>query len=51
MIVKCRGGKGGPRHPDYLIRGFREAIEDCYLSEVSMLGYPFTWERSRGKDI
>ena len=32
-----------------LIRGFREAVDVCALEEVRMIGYQYTWERSRGR--
>ena len=40
--------RGCRKQPDYLINGFRDAVDDCGLREVIMSGYPFTWERSRG---
>ena len=33
--------RGNFIHPHSLIRGFREAIEECELKEVRMCGYQF----------
>ena len=40
--------RGGRKQPDYLINGFRDAVDDYGLREVIMSGYPFTWECTRG---
>ncbi|XP_019173839.1 PREDICTED: uncharacterized protein LOC109169413 [Ipomoea nil] len=40
--------RGGNPHPDSLLRGFGETIEECGLSQMAMQGYPFTWERGKG---
>ncbi|XP_074346132.1 uncharacterized protein LOC141684893 [Apium graveolens] len=37
--------KGGRLYPSQLIQGFRDVIEDCNLSDMDLIGYPFTWER------
>lgn len=36
------------RHPHNLMQGFREAVDDSGLRDLGMIGYRFTWERSRG---
>ena len=40
--------KGRIKHPQYLLDGFRSAIEDCQLSELSLKGGKYTWEKFRG---
>ncbi|XP_031120221.1 uncharacterized protein LOC116023364 [Ipomoea triloba] len=40
--------RGGNPHPDNLLRGFGEVVEDCGLSQLSIHGYQYTWERGRG---
>ncbi|XP_019176908.1 PREDICTED: uncharacterized protein LOC109172215 [Ipomoea nil] len=40
--------RGGNPHPNGLLRGFGEAIEDCGLAQMPMDGYQFTWEKSKG---
>ena len=35
-------------HPDGLLQGFREAVEDSGLQDLGMRGYPYTWEKSGG---
>lgn len=39
---------GSNPHPQYLLDGFGEAIEDCHLSELSLSRGRFTWEKNRG---
>ncbi|KAJ6901616.1 hypothetical protein NC651_019402 [Populus alba x Populus x berolinensis] len=34
----------------YMIQGYRVAIEECQLTGIPLLGFPFTWERGRGTD-
>lgn len=36
-------------HPQELLDGFKEAISDCTLSEIDLVGGSFTWENNRGK--
>lgn len=46
----CEADKEGPYpHPQYLMDGFRKAIDDCGLAELDLVGGNFTWERSKGK--
>lgn len=40
--------QGTHPHPQSLLNGFRLAIEDCGLSELSLNGGAFTWEKSKG---
>ncbi|XP_031101983.1 uncharacterized protein LOC116005888 [Ipomoea triloba] len=40
--------RGGNPHPDSLLRGFGEAIDECELVQLPMRGYPFTWVRGKG---
>ncbi|VFQ64830.1 unnamed protein product [Cuscuta campestris] len=43
--------KRGPiPHPEGLLRGFGEALEDCGLLNVPTMGYSFTWERGKGTE-
>ncbi|KAJ6908857.1 hypothetical protein NC652_019960 [Populus alba x Populus x berolinensis] len=37
-------------HPHALIQGYRVAIEECQLTGIPLLAFPFTWERGRGTD-
>ena len=41
--------KGGIAHPSWLNRGFRNVLSDCYLADLGLEGYPFTWARGKGK--
>ncbi|XP_019156322.1 PREDICTED: uncharacterized protein LOC109153039 [Ipomoea nil] len=40
--------RGGNPHPNSLLCGFGEAIEDCGLAQLPMVGYPYTWEKGKG---
>ncbi|XP_019200076.1 PREDICTED: uncharacterized protein LOC109193678 [Ipomoea nil] len=40
--------RGGNPHPEALLRGFGETIDECGLAQLPMQGYPFTWERGEG---
>ncbi|XP_073152636.1 uncharacterized protein [Henckelia pumila] len=42
--------KGRVEHPNWLFRGFQDAIQDCNINDLPLMGYPFTWERSKGKE-
>ncbi|XP_019151924.1 PREDICTED: uncharacterized protein LOC109148644 [Ipomoea nil] len=42
--------RGRLPHPNGLIEGFNEALEDCGLMSLPMIGYPFTWERGKGTE-
>ncbi|MCH83495.1 endonuclease/exonuclease/phosphatase family protein [Trifolium medium] len=39
--------RGGSEQPQWLIRGFREAVQDSYLIDLPMEGYPYTWTKGR----
>lgn len=36
--------------PNWMIQGFRGVVRDAGLQDIGLKGYPFTWERSRGKE-
>lgn len=40
--------KGIHPHPDFLMRGFRNALDNSLLSEVEPHGGRFTWGKGRG---
>ncbi|XP_019196029.1 PREDICTED: uncharacterized protein LOC109189860 [Ipomoea nil] len=42
--------RGRYRHPEPLLRGFGEALEDCGLGQIPMIGYQFTWEKGKGTE-
>ncbi|GKV19445.1 hypothetical protein SLEP1_g29706 [Rubroshorea leprosula] len=37
--------RGGKPQPEWLLSGFQEAVVDCELTEVWMIGFPYTWTR------
>ncbi|MCI07385.1 endonuclease/exonuclease/phosphatase family protein, partial [Trifolium medium] len=39
--------RGGVAQPQWLIRGFREAVQDSRLIDLPMEGHPYTWIKSR----
>lgn len=46
LTHKERSGSGV--WPNWLYDGFREAILDCNIMDVPLLGHRFTWSRGRG---
>jgi endonuclease/exonuclease/phosphatase family metal-dependent hydrolase len=42
--------KGMLPHPNWLCLGFRNAVNDCDLTDIHLEGYPFTWIKSAGTD-
>lgn len=42
--------KGIHPHPEWLMRGFRGALDESSLSEVNLQGGCYTWEKIRGTD-
>ena len=45
-ILHADEKKGMATRPNWLIRGFRKAVQDAGLIDVHMEGYPFTWFKS-----
>ncbi|KAL8543303.1 hypothetical protein ACS0TY_004011 [Phlomoides rotata] len=39
---------GNVAHPQWLFRGFQDAVADCALIDISLTGYMYTWFSSRG---
>ncbi|XP_074352919.1 uncharacterized protein LOC141692078 [Apium graveolens] len=37
-------------HPQYLLDGFREVVDDCNLAEIDFSGGRFTWEKGKDHD-
>lgn len=48
-MVNISDKKGNCVHPQSLLDGFKQAIEDCGLIELDLMGGNYTWEKSRGK--
>ncbi|MCI15822.1 endonuclease/exonuclease/phosphatase family protein, partial [Trifolium medium] len=46
-MLSSEDKRGGSEQPQWLIRGFREAVQDSRLIDLPMEGYPFTWIKSR----
>lgn len=47
-LLHASDKKGTISHPQFLLDGFSKVVEDCNISELSMCGEKFTWEKSRG---
>lgn len=47
-ILRTSDKKGQPLHPNWMINGFRVALSDSGLSDLTMEGHIFTWKKSRG---
>jgi len=46
--LSSKDKRGGPDRPSWLIRGFQNAVHDCNLHDLPLLGYQFTWFKSIG---
>jgi hypothetical protein len=46
-LLSSEDKQGGVEQPQWLIRGFREAVQDSCLIDLPMEGHPFTWIKSR----
>ncbi|XP_019198916.1 PREDICTED: uncharacterized protein LOC109192676 [Ipomoea nil] len=46
-FLACMRSGGNP-HPNSLLHGFGDAIEDCGLAQMPMDGYQYTWENGKG---
>ncbi|XP_062102834.1 uncharacterized protein LOC133812999 [Humulus lupulus] len=47
-VMSNKDKRGGRPYPSWLINGFQEAISDCNLIDMDLVGHQFTWERGRG---
>ncbi|XP_074346853.1 uncharacterized protein LOC141685660 [Apium graveolens] len=47
-ILSHEDKRGGRRYPEWLLQGFNEAVMDCNLIDMDLIGYSFTWEKSKG---
>uniref|UniRef100_A0A803NVG6 Uncharacterized protein n=1 Tax=Cannabis sativa TaxID=3483 RepID=A0A803NVG6_CANSA len=47
-VVSQDDKKGGAPYPDWLLEGFNQALIDSRLCDLSLSGYPYTWEKGRG---
>lgn len=43
--------RGGKPQPNWLINGFREAVESSGLKDMGFEGYQYTWEAKEGSRI
>jgi hypothetical protein len=46
-MLSTEDKRGGTEQPLWLIRGFREAVQDSRLIDLPMEGYPYTWTKGR----
>ncbi|KAJ9163297.1 hypothetical protein P3X46_022978 [Hevea brasiliensis] len=49
-LLASQEKQGGLPHPNWLLQGFRQAVEDTGLFNLPMSGYKFTWENGRDSD-
>jgi hypothetical protein len=49
-ILSSDEKRGRNDRPDWLINGFREAVEEAGLLDIEWVGYPFTWFKSLGTE-
>jgi exonuclease III len=46
-MLSAEDKRGGTPQPQWLIKGFRAAVQDSELIDLRMDGYPFTWTKGR----
>ncbi|MCI07323.1 endonuclease/exonuclease/phosphatase family protein [Trifolium medium] len=49
-LLSQKDKRGVHPHPNWLCTGFRNAVNDCNLTDIYLEGYPFTWIKSGGTD-
>jgi exonuclease III len=49
-ILTTEDKRGNVPHPRWLLNGFRQAISDCDLIDVSIQGHAYTWARRLGHE-
>ncbi|KAL9444583.1 hypothetical protein AB3S75_017718 [Citrus x aurantiifolia] len=49
-LLAANEKRGRIAHPNWKLVGFQNAIADCQLIDLGVIGYQFTWERARGTD-
>uniref|UniRef100_A0A803NLH2 Reverse transcriptase n=1 Tax=Cannabis sativa TaxID=3483 RepID=A0A803NLH2_CANSA len=49
-VLSHEDKRGGNNYPNWLLRGFQQAVNDCELQDLELIGHPFTWEKGRGTD-
>jgi hypothetical protein len=49
-ILTTKDKRGNVPHPRWLLNGFRQAISDCDLIDVSIQGHAYTWARRLGHE-
>lgn len=47
-ILSNADKRGRIAHLPWLMRGFKEAVQDSQLSDISLEGHPYTWSNGRG---
>ncbi|KAL8114669.1 hypothetical protein AgCh_021508 [Apium graveolens] len=48
-MINIADKKGNNSHPQVLLDGFKQTIDDCGLIELDLVGGNYTWEKSKGK--
>lgn len=46
-LLTSNDKRGRVEHPQWLFRGFQEAISDCRLTDIPLSGYSYMWSRGR----
>lgn len=49
-LLAAHEKRGQHEHPNWKLQGFKQAVSDSGLLDISMEGYQFTWERARGSE-
>ncbi|KAK2445306.1 hypothetical protein QL285_016251 [Trifolium repens] len=46
-MLSAEDKRGVSLRPNWMIRGFRQVVQDCMLIDLPMEGHPFTWTKGR----
>uniref|UniRef100_A0A803Q0P4 Reverse transcriptase domain-containing protein n=1 Tax=Cannabis sativa TaxID=3483 RepID=A0A803Q0P4_CANSA len=49
-VLSQEDKRGGNNYPDWLLRRFQQAVSDCELQDIKLIGHPFIWGKGRGTD-
>lgn len=47
-MLEIKEKRGGNRQPNWLLTGFKDAVQSSGLIDLRLEGHQFTWEKSRG---
>lgn len=49
-LLNMEDKRGRMERSSWMLRGFRETVQACGLTDLNLKGYPYTWVKSRGSE-